>query len=39
MHILKTRDHVKLHHIPLTVGEARREILRLLSVQDVVSRV
>jgi cobalt/nickel transport system ATP-binding protein len=39
MHILKTRDHVKLHHIPLTVGEARREILRLLSVQDVISRV
>lgn len=39
MHILRTRDHVKLHHIPLTVGEARREILRLLSVQDVVSRV
>ncbi|WP_291317000.1 ATP-binding cassette domain-containing protein [Desulfuromonas sp.] len=39
MHILKTRDHVKLHHIPLTVGEARREILRLLSVQDVASRV
>ena len=39
MHILKTRDHVKLHHIPLTVGEARREILRLLTVQDVVSRV
>jgi cobalt/nickel transport system ATP-binding protein len=39
MHILKTRDHVKLHHMPLTVGEARREILRLLSVQDVVSRV
>ena len=39
MHILKTRDHVKLHHIPLTVGEARREILRLLSVQDMVSRV
>lgn len=39
MHILKTRDKVNLHHIPLTVGEARREILRLLSVQDVVSRV
>ncbi len=39
MHILKTRDHVKLHHIPLTVGEARREILRLLSVQEVISRV
>jgi len=39
MHILKTRDNVKLHHIPLTVGEARREILRLLTVQDVVSRV
>ena len=39
MNILKTRDHVKLHHIPLTVGEARREILRLLSVQDVISRV
>ncbi len=39
MHILKTRDQVNLQHIPLTVGEARREILRLLSVQDVVSRV
>ena len=39
MNILKTRDQVKLHHIPLTVGEARREILRLLSVQDVISRV
>lgn len=39
MNILKTRDHVKLHHIPLTVGEARREILRLLSVQDVIERV
>ncbi|BCR03742.1 putative ABC transporter ATP-binding protein [Desulfuromonas versatilis] len=39
MHLLKTRDHVKLHHVPLTVGEARREILRLLSVQDVISRV
>ncbi len=39
MNILKTRDHVKLHHMPLTVGEARREILRLLSVQDVISRV
>ncbi len=39
MHVLKTRDHVKLHHIPLTVGEARREILRLLSVHDVLSRV
>ncbi|MDO3377525.1 energy-coupling factor ABC transporter ATP-binding protein [Geoalkalibacter halelectricus] len=39
MNILKTRDHVKLHHIPLTVGEARREILRLLSVQDVIARV
>ena len=39
MHILKTRDHVKLHHIPLTVGEARREILRLLTVQDVISKV
>jgi cobalt/nickel transport system ATP-binding protein len=39
MHILKTRDNLKLHHIPLTVGEARREILRLLTVQDVVSRV
>jgi cobalt/nickel transport system ATP-binding protein len=39
MHILKTRDHVRLHHIPLTVGEARREILRLLSVQEVIARV
>jgi cobalt/nickel transport system ATP-binding protein len=39
MNLLKTRDHLKLHHIPLTVGEARREILRLLSVQDVTSRV
>jgi len=39
MHILKTRDHVKLHHVPLTVGEARREILRLLTVQDVITRV
>jgi cobalt/nickel transport system ATP-binding protein len=39
MHMLKTRDNVKLHHIPLTVGEARREILRLLTVQDFVSRV
>ncbi len=39
MHLLKTRDHIKLHHVPLTVGEARREILRLLSVQDVISRV
>jgi len=39
MHLLKTRDNVKLHHMPLTVGEARREILRLLSVQDMVSRV
>ncbi len=39
MNLLKTRDHVKLHHMPLTVGEARREILRLLSVQDVIERV
>lgn len=39
MHILKTRDSVKLQRIPLTVGEARREILRLLSVQDVIARV
>ena len=39
MHALKTRDHVKLHHVPLTVGEARREILRLLTVQDVMSKV
>jgi len=39
MHILKTRDHVRLHHMPLTVGEARREILRLLTVKDVVERV
>ena len=39
MHILKTRDNVRLHHMPLTVGEARREILRLLTVQDMVSRV
>ncbi|OGR33466.1 MAG: energy-coupling factor ABC transporter ATP-binding protein [Desulfuromonadales bacterium GWC2_61_20] len=39
MHVLKTRDHVNLHHIPLTVGEARREILRLLSVQDVMDKV
>ena len=39
MHILKTRDNVKLHHIPLTVGEARREILRLLTVEDVKQRV
>lgn len=39
MHILKTRDNVKLHHIPLTVGEARREILRLLTVDDVKQRV
>ncbi|MBE0500524.1 MAG: ATP-binding cassette domain-containing protein [Desulfuromonadales bacterium] len=39
MHILKTRDHVRLQHIPLTVGEARREILRLLSVKDVAERV
>ncbi len=39
MNILKTRDHVKLHHMPLTVGEARREILRLLTVQDVITRV
>jgi cobalt/nickel transport system ATP-binding protein len=39
MHILKTRDHVKLHHIPLTVGEARREILRLLSVQEMRAKV
>jgi cobalt/nickel transport system ATP-binding protein len=39
MHVLKTRDHVNLHHIPLTVGEARREILRLLSVQEVMDRV
>lgn len=39
MHILKTRDQVKLHHIPLTVGEARREILRLLTVDDVKQRV
>lgn len=39
MHILKTRDNVRLQHIPLTVGEARREILRLLSVQEVKERV
>jgi cobalt/nickel transport system ATP-binding protein len=39
MHVLKTRDHVRLHHVPLTVGEARREILRLLSVQEVLSKV
>lgn len=39
MHILKTRDNVRLQHIPLTVGEARREILRLLSVQEVQDRV
>ena len=39
MNILKKNDHVKLHHIPLTVGEARREILRLLTVQDVTDRV
>ncbi len=39
MNILKTNDHIKLHHMPLTVGEARREILRLLSVQDVIDRV
>ncbi|MFA7535971.1 MAG: ATP-binding cassette domain-containing protein [Desulfuromonadales bacterium] len=39
MHALKTRDHVNLHHVPLTVGEARREILRLLSVQDVMAKV
>ncbi len=39
MHVLKSKDHVKLHHIPLTVGEARREILRLLSVQEMISRV
>ncbi len=39
MHILKTRDRVNLQRIPLTVGEARREILRLLSVQDVIARV
>ena len=39
MNLLKTRDHVKLHHMPLTVGEARREILRLLSVQDMIERV
>lgn len=39
MHILKTRDHVKLHHMPLTVGEARREILRLLTAQEVAERV
>ncbi len=39
MSLLKTSDHLKLHHIPLTVGEARREILRLLSVQDVFSKV
>ncbi len=39
MHILKSRDHVRLHHIPLTVGEARREILRLLTVNDVIERV
>jgi cobalt/nickel transport system ATP-binding protein len=39
MNILKTRDQVNLHHIPLTVGEARREILRLLSVEDVIARV
>jgi cobalt/nickel transport system ATP-binding protein len=39
MHVLKTRDRVKLHHIPLTVGEARREILRLLSVQEVLAKV
>ncbi|PLX78223.1 MAG: energy-coupling factor ABC transporter ATP-binding protein [Desulfuromonas sp.] len=39
MHILKTRDNVKLHHVPLTVGEARREILRLLTVEDVKQRV
>ena len=39
MNILKKSDHVKLHHIPLTVGEARREILRLLTVQDVTDRV
>jgi len=39
MNLLKTRDHLKLHHIPLTVGEARREILRLLTVQDVIAKV
>jgi len=39
MHILKTRDHVRLHHMPLTVGEARREILRLLTVKEVAERV
>ncbi len=39
MHALKTRDHVNLHHMPLTVGEARREILRLLSVQDVMAKM
>ncbi|MFO7983935.1 MAG: ATP-binding cassette domain-containing protein [Desulfuromonadales bacterium] len=39
MHLLKTSDHLNLHHIPLTVGEARREIMRLISVQDVFSKV
>ncbi len=39
MNLLKERDRVNLKHIPLTVGEARREILRLLSVEDVRSRV
>ena len=39
MHILKTRDQVKLQHMPLTVGEARREILRLLSAEEVADRV
>jgi cobalt/nickel transport system ATP-binding protein len=39
MHILKTRDQVKLRHVPLTVGEARREILRLLSVEEVAQRI
>ena len=39
MNLLKERDRVNLKHIPLTVGEARREILRLLSVEDVRARV
>jgi cobalt/nickel transport system ATP-binding protein len=39
MHILKTRDQVRLEHMPLTVGEARREILRLLTVEDVTARM
>jgi cobalt/nickel transport system ATP-binding protein len=33
--ILKKKDNIDIDHLPLTIGEARRELLKLIPVEKV----